>query len=108
MKYILVIVSFPDREGAEKAAEMLVEKRLAACCQIVSGVRSIYRWKGKVESADEALCFIKTRENLFSSLEKAVCSIHPYEVPEIVAIPLCGMGASYGKWLDESVTKNRG
>ncbi|MGQ9505480.1 MAG: divalent-cation tolerance protein CutA [Thermogutta sp.] len=98
-----VFVTFPTRESAEDVAQGLVNERLAACVQILGPVKSIYRWQGQVESADEWLCLIKTSQVVFADVVSFVKSRHPYEVPEIVAVPICAGIPSYLQWLFESL-----
>jgi len=105
MNYILVTVTFPDRKLAEEIAEELIRKKYAACCQIFPGITSIYAWKGKIENTEETLCFIKTRMDLFHTIEKVVHAFHPYEVPEIAAIPLCALSPFYRRWLEDSIAE---
>ncbi len=90
-------------EDAERIARELVERRLAACVNIVPGLVSIYRWQGKVEREDERLLIIKTRRDRFPALREALASLHPYEVPELIAIPIDEGSPAYLKWLDAAV-----
>jgi len=85
----VVLVNAPE-EDAKRIGRALVEKKLAACVNIVPGVKSIYRWEGKVEEATEATLLIKTRRELVGAVTDAVREIHPYTLPEIVALPLAG------------------
>jgi periplasmic divalent cation tolerance protein len=98
-EYIQVFTTTEKREHAEKIARALVEKRLAGCVQIVGPVVSTYWWKGKVEIAEEWLCFIKSEKSLFNELEKAIKEVHPYETPEIIAIPIVEGSKNYLEWL---------
>jgi len=98
-EYIQVFTTTEKREQAEKIARALVEKRLAGCVQIVGPVVSTYWWKGKVEIAEEWLCFIKSKKSLFNELEKAIKEVHPYETPEIIAIPIVEGSKNYLEWL---------
>jgi len=101
MADIVVLVTAPSEDEAAKIGRALVDERLAACANIVTGVRSIYRWEGKVEDEPEALMVIKTREELFDSLESRVRELHPYSVPEVIAIPIVKGSQAYLKWLHE-------
>jgi periplasmic divalent cation tolerance protein len=83
-QYIQVITTTAKKDDAEKIATSLVEKRLAACVQIVGPVHSTYRWQGKVERAEEWQCLIKSRQDLFAALDQAIKKLHPYEVRRIV------------------------
>jgi len=97
--YIQVITTTENKQDAEKIAGILVEKKLAGCVQIVGPVTSIYRWKGKIEEAREWQCVIKSRKGLFGEIEKVISSIHPYEVPEIIAVPIVTGNRAYLEWL---------
>ena len=98
---IQVVPTLPKREDAEKIASALVERRLAACGQVMGPIHSTYRWKGKVESAEEWLCVFKTRRALYPRLESAIREMHPYEVPEILALLVAAGSADYLKWIEE-------
>ena len=100
--YIQVVTTFPDQQGAERLAAHLLETQLAACVQI-SPCNSWYRWQGAIEQSGEMVCTIKTRRDLFASLCKAIRSLHPYDVPEILAIPVVDGGASYLDWLEREL-----
>ncbi len=100
--YIQVITTVDDKTEAEKIAEHLLEQRLAACVQI-STCRSIYRWQGKVEKADEYVCVIKSSKHLYPELEEAIKKIHPYEVPEILATQVYQGNKEYLGWLDQEL-----
>ena len=101
--FIQVMVTTETKEQARDIAQSLVVKKLAACVQIVDSVESTYRWKGKVESARECLCLIKTRESLFGKVEAAIKALHSYETPEIIAVPVIDGSKEYLRWLDESL-----
>jgi len=90
-------------EEAEAIALALLEQRLAACVQIIPQVRSLYRWQGKVEQADEWLCLAKTRRSLLLQVEAEICRQHSYECPEIVVVPIIAGSAAYLKWLGGQV-----
>jgi len=104
-EYIQVFTTVEKREDADRIASEVVRKRVAACAQILGPIRSVYWWKGKVEEAGEWLCVLKTRKNLFPALEKEIKSIHPYDVPEIIALPIVAGSASYLKWIDTETRK---
>jgi periplasmic divalent cation tolerance protein len=99
---IVVLVTCGSEEQATNIASSLVEERLAACVNIISPVRSIYRWEGKVWDEKEWLLIIKTQKTRFEALEKKVKSLHSYSVPEIIALPIVEGSASYLKWLEET------
>jgi periplasmic divalent cation tolerance protein len=86
-------------EDARRIARALVERRLAACVNVVPGLTSVYSWKGAVESGDELLLVIKTRRTLFEALRAALLELHPYEVPELIALPVEAGDARYLDWL---------
>lgn len=100
MEALVVLCTFPDLDGARAVGAELVERRLAACVSLQPGVESIYRWEGKVERAGEVLAVIKT--TCYAELEAALKELHPYEVPEILALPVEAGLAGYLKWLGES------
>ncbi|MBS3917598.1 MAG: divalent-cation tolerance protein CutA [Deltaproteobacteria bacterium] len=98
---MVVLVTCGSEEDAVKISNALVEERLAACANIVSPVRSIYRWEGKIWDEKEWLLFIKTQRKKFDELEKKVKSLHSYTVPEIIALPIIEGSSSYLEWLVE-------
>jgi periplasmic divalent cation tolerance protein len=100
---LLVLSTVGNAEDAERIARALVERRLAACVNVVPGLTSVYRWKGGVQAEPERLLLIKTRAQRFEALRQALVELHPYELPEVVAVPLEGGHAPYLAWLDESV-----
>ena len=101
---LVVLVTCRSTKEAERIARNLVETRLAACGNILrSPVRSIYRWKEKIESAREVLLVIKTSRRRFPKLEAAIKRLHSYEVPEVIALPITAGSKSYLSWLAESV-----
>ena len=102
MNFLEVRVSSPASD-ADRLAEALVDERLAACAQVIPGVRSTYVWEGAVESADEVLLLLKTRDDLFDALAARVWELHPYDVPEVVAVPLTHLSPSYAAWLADSL-----
>lgn len=101
---LLVLSTAPDRATAERIASTLVEERLAACVNIMPGVRSIYRWKGKIERDAEVLCLIKTRASLLAKLSRRLTALHPYDVPEVIALRISGGAKPYLKWLMDQTT----
>ncbi len=90
---------------AERIARALVERRLAACVNVVPGVVSVYRWRGAVEREEELLLVIKTRTERLAALREALVALHPYEVPELVALDVEDGHLPYLAWLDESVSE---
>jgi periplasmic divalent cation tolerance protein len=102
-EYIVVLCTCPDLEISEKIASYLVENKIAACVNITSPVNSIYFWQGVVERDTEYLLIIKTKKELFEKLEKEIKSLHPYTVPEIIAMPIVLGSKDYLNWIDETV-----
>ena len=100
---ILVLITAGGREEGVRLADMLVAARLAACVQILPEIESIYHWKGKVERTPETLLLAKTTQANFAALETAVRSLHSYETPEIIALPIMAASAPYLKWLTANV-----
>jgi periplasmic divalent cation tolerance protein len=100
-EYIVVLITASNEEEAAKIARALVAGRLAACVNIIRGLRSLYRWQGKIEDEDEVLMVAKTRRELFEGLQKKVIELHSYSVPEIIALPIVGGSEEYLKWLSE-------
>jgi periplasmic divalent cation tolerance protein len=101
---IVVLVTCESAKEARRVARALVERRLAACVNILgTPVQSIYRWKGKVESAEESLLVIKTSRQRFESLQDAVRELHSYEVPEIIALPVVKGSRDYLAWISSSL-----
>jgi len=105
MKYIQIFTTAGSKTEAEKIAKLLVTKKLAACVQIVGSIKSFYRWKGKIESAKEWLCIIKSETGKYSAIEKAIKPIHSYETPEIIAMPISTGSKDYLSWLREGLRK---
>ena len=101
--YIQISTTTETKEEAQKIAQYLVEQKLAACVQITGQITSIYRWKRKVETANEWLCLIKTRDNLFNKVEAAIKKMHSYETPEIVAMPIVKSSKEYLSWIDDQL-----
>ena len=99
---VVVLVTCPSPEKAAEIARALVEERLAACGNVLPGVRSIYRWDGKVQDDAEALLLLKTGRDRFEALRERVQALHPYEVPEVIAIPIESGHAPYLAWVEAS------
>lgn len=99
MEPLLVLTNLPDAASAEKLAQALVERRAAACVNILAGCRSIYQWRGTMETADEVPLLIKTTTAAYPLLEEIVRSQHPYEIPELIAIPITFGLPDYLGWL---------
>jgi periplasmic divalent cation tolerance protein len=101
--YIIVLITTPSKNEAEKIAKTLLEERLIACANIISPVQSLFWWQGKVNEAQEHIILMKTRKDLFSKLSERVKALHSYQVPEIIAIPIMEGSKDYLKWLDENL-----
>ena len=98
-----VTTAVPDRAFADRLATALVEERLAACVQVAGPIESTYRWQGRVERSPEWSCHCKTTVARAPALQRRVRELHPYEVPEIVVVPLIDGDPSYLRWIEESV-----
>ncbi len=98
-EFLVVLVTAPSADKAAGIARALVEERLAACANIVPGMRSIYRWEGKVCDEAEALMVIKTRAEALEPLKQRVLALHPYSCPEVIALPVAGGHRAYLDWL---------
>lgn len=95
----IVLVTAPDLEVASRLGRALVEERLAACVNLVPGLRSIYRWEGQIEEAAEVMLVVKTRQERCEALAARVEALHPYELPEVVVLPIEGGGDRYLAWI---------
>ena len=101
--YIQVVTTVDNRQEASRIARRLVDEGLAACVQILGPIESVYRWKGSIETADEWQCVIKTEERNWNSVVELIDMIHPYEVPEIISLPILGGSREYLDWLDDQI-----
>lgn len=104
-KFICVITSVDSREKAEEIAQKLLEERLAGCVQIIGPISSKYWWKGKIEQTLEWLCIIKAGD--YNRVERLIKEIHPYEVPEILAVPIIFGNPDYLRWLGQEIQTKR-
>jgi periplasmic divalent cation tolerance protein len=104
MDALLVLTNLPDADSAHALAAALVEQRLAACVNILAPCRSVYRWEGKVEDASEVPLLIKTTAARYPALEAAIRARHPYELPEIVAVPIAHGLPAYLDWVASETT----
>jgi periplasmic divalent cation tolerance protein len=102
--HLIVFITVPTLEVGQQIANILVESNLAACVNIVPGVTSIYHWQGEVEQADELLLIAKTRTTLFDKLATAIKRIHPYDVPEVVAMPIIAGSNEYLAWINDETS----
>ncbi len=98
-----VTTTLPDRDAANRLGRRLVEERLAACAQVVGPVSSVYWWQGEVETAGEWYCHLKTTVGRVPALITRIRELHPYETPEIIAVPVTEGDAAYLHWIAESV-----
>lgn len=103
--YQLVLCTCPDQACAEALAKQLVTAKLAACVNIVPAVRSVYLWQGQLETADEYLLLIKTRQDCYHDLESLLHQLHPYDVPEIVALDIREGSTDYLQWMDSCLSR---
>ena len=99
MSALLVLTNLPDRASAEKLADALIAARVAACINILAPCRSVYRWKGAVQHGEEHPVLIKTSAARYPALEQAIRALHPYELPEIVAVPIERGLTAYLNWV---------
>jgi periplasmic divalent cation tolerance protein len=102
-KYAAVFVTCSSEKEARRIAKQLLDNKLIACANIINGVKSIFRWKGKIDEAKESLIIMKAAKSDLKDVEKTVKKLHSYEVPEIVALPLVWGSGDYLKWLGDSV-----
>jgi len=102
-KYIQILTTVLRMEDAERIAKILLRQKLSACTQIIGPIISVYRWKGKMEKSQEWLCVVKTKKNLYKTIEKAIKNIHPYELPEIIAVPIIEGNKDYFQWMDKEL-----
>jgi len=108
MNAMIVFTNAPDRAVAEKIARTLVDQKLAACVNILAGCVSIYRWDGTVETAAEIPMLIKTRADIYPEVEAAIKGLHPYELPEIVGLPIEQGSLEYLEWINSATVTEIG
>ena len=101
-KILLALSTFPDAETARQISDQLVTERFAACANILPSVESIYRWKDNIESGNETLVFFKLSEDRQSAFQDKLRSLHPYDVPEIIFVPVAGVLPEYLQWVSEN------
>jgi periplasmic divalent cation tolerance protein len=104
MEAIVVLCTCPTSEAATRIADALVEERLAACVNVMPGLRSTYRWEGEVHRDDEMLLVIKTVRARFEEVRARILSLHPYELPEVIAVEVTAGHAPYLDWIASSTT----
>ena len=95
----LVLCTVPDREVGQRVARTLVDEKLAACVNVVPGLHSTYRWQGTIETADEALLLVKTTAERFAALRDRLVALHPYELPEVIAVDVAAGSPAYLEWV---------
>jgi len=101
-EHLLVLTTCPDRVTASRIATALLEEKLAACVNEVSGIRSHYQWQGRIEHDDEVLMLVKTTAAAYERAEALIREHHPYELPEVIAVPLSAGSEAYLQWITES------
>jgi len=107
MDTLLVITNLPDRESAEKLAALLIERRLAACVNILAPCASVYRWQGEIQRDEEHPLLIKTTAGRYADLEASIRASHPYELPEIIAVTVTGGLPDYLRWVESETNVER-
>jgi periplasmic divalent cation tolerance protein len=100
---IVVFTTCNSQEQGAQLARHLIEHRLAACVNILTGARSFYRWKGEIEQASEVVLIIKSRRDVFEKLGEAIGQLHSYEIPELIALPVVDGSEAYLRWLDSEL-----
>jgi len=103
---LLVLTQMPDRDSAEALARALVDSRLAACVSIGAETQSLYHWRGQIEMAHEVPVIVKTCNDAYPAVEKAIRDGHPYELPEIIAVPMTNGLPAYLDWIDRETDPN--
>jgi periplasmic divalent cation tolerance protein len=105
--YVIVIVTTSSKQEAEKISQQLLKERLIACANINGPVCSLFHWSGKLEKAKEYMIFMKSHKDLFEKLTETVKTLHSYEVPEILALPVVDGSEAYLGWLDSCLTRSK-
>jgi periplasmic divalent cation tolerance protein len=100
--YIIIYCTVPDKSTADVITDKLIAERLVPCVNTIPDITSVYRWKGEICRDGELLLMMKTRSALFDRISHEIKGIHPYEVPEIIALPLVALSESYRAWIDEN------
>jgi len=104
-QHLLILCTCPDQETAQTIANRLVDEALAACVNILPGLTSVYQWQGKRETAQEHLLLIKTTDEAYQTLEQTITGLHPYELPEVIAVPVTQGLSAYLGWIEQQTTK---
>src|SRR5437867_12107911 len=99
---LLAVSTFPDAETARRVSNQLVTEKFVACANVLPGIESIYRWKGKIETGNETLVFFKLSEDKYPAFEEKLRSLHPYDVPEIISVPVRKGLPAYLNWVNEN------
>ena len=102
---ILVISNLPDRDSATRLAELLISRGQAACVNVLAPCTSIYHWQDKIESAEEIPVFVKTTREKYPDVERTIKAHHPYELPEIIQVPIAGGLPSYLEWISQETSR---
>ena len=103
-KYIIIYCTYPNEEAADEACRALVTKKLAACVQRLGPIQSTYVWEGAVNTGQEWLLLIKTKQSVYESVESLIRTTHPYEIPEILAVPVVQGYQPYLSWMDQGIS----
>ena len=106
MQTLLVLTNLPDRESAESLASLLIERRLAACVNLLAPCVSVYRWQDQIQHEEEHPLLIKTVSARYAELEASIRANHPYELPEIIAVPMTGGLPAYLQWVESETHNN--
>ena len=104
--HIVVLVTAKDKAEAQKIARGLLNAKLIACANIMEGVQSLFWWQGKIDEAGEALLIMKSKKTVFKKIVAKVKSLHSYDTPEVIALPIIDGNLEYLKWVDQSVRKS--
>jgi periplasmic divalent cation tolerance protein len=104
IEIIIVFVTVPGLKEGSRISKGILASRLAACVSLIPGVQSMYWWEGKIARAKEAMLVVKTTKLQYQKLERKILELHPYEVPEVIAIPLVGGSPQYIEWVNREVT----
>lgn len=105
---VQIITTVASKDEGERIARALLEQRLAACVQLVGPISSLYWWQGKIEHSEEWLCIVKSEQRLFAQIEHTIKSLHSYEVPEVLAVPVSAGSDAYFQWLHKELLSSLG
>jgi len=106
-QFIIILATCSSRIEAKGICRALLAKRLVACASTISGVKSLFWWKGKIDRAKETLVILKTKDKNFSAVEKEIRRLHSYDVPEVIALPIIAGSKKYLNWIDLSIKKQK-